>query len=371
MEKVLEKEQKQQQQQEQQMVLLQHQQRQQRQHLQHHLQRIRDVEMASYIEASNKNNSLSSMPPPSRCPLQNQFIPINTTPKQHIDDVVAEHQASLRLLQQQQQHQSMMNSSARQLSRRSSLDYFYAARRLSMGIGIGNDNFMLPTDFDDVSVSLRSAGNGVGPDCSDATDNSSKAKRRPSSFELFHALMGSRDDPKSVVAAAAAASRRLSLSSMSLQHKSLMDCSLQSDGDMTHLLLSEYAETADVGDAVLTSSNISNTKANEDQENDENDEGATHQNNDEEDDDKSTSLKIQFDPSIDLPTLKVKIEQFAYAMDQSSKSQQDIHDWDRKMGLKRSHSKTMRLSMRSRKKLRAVMKKEMITIKEFSSSKSS
>ena len=89
----------------------------------------------------------------------------------------------------------MMNSSARHLSRRSSLDYFYATRRLSMGIGIGNDNFMLPTDFDDISVSLRSTGNGAGAGadcCGGATDNNtSKAKRRPSSFELFNALLGS------------------------------------------------------------------------------------------------------------------------------------------------------------------------------------
>jgi hypothetical protein len=46
------------------------------------------------------------------------------------------------------------------------------------------------------------------------------------------------------------------------------------------------------------------------------------------------------------------------AMEKSQKSQQDIHDWDRKMGLKRSHSKTMRLSTRSRKKLRAMLKKQ-------------
>jgi hypothetical protein len=149
-----------------------------------------------------------------------------------------------------------------------------------------------------------------------------------------------------------------------------MDCSLRSDGDMTHLLLSEYPETAGVGEAV-TCNDISNTTTvSEEQENNENREEGKHHDNDEDDDDRSTSFKIQFDPTIDLPTLKVKIERFASAMDQSSKSQQDIHDWDRKMGLKRSHSKTMRLSMRSRKKLRAVMKKEMITIKEFSSSRS-
>jgi hypothetical protein len=77
----------------------------------------------------------------------------------------------------------------------------------------------------------------------------------------------------------------------------------------------------------------------------------------------SGSPSVELDPNIDLPTLKIKISHFASAMEQSSKSQQAIHDWDRKMGLKRSHSKTMRLSMRSRKKLRTVMKEELQTIK--------
>lgn len=52
------------------------------------------------------------------------------------------------------------------------------------------------------------------------------------------------------------------------------------------------------------------------------------------------------------------MESFSKAMELSQKTQQDIHDWDRKMGLKRSHSKTMRQSSRSRKKLRSTFKKE-------------
>lgn len=60
-----------------------------------------------------------------------------------------------------------------------------------------------------------------------------------------------------------------------------------------------------------------------------------------------------------LPDLESKqvIEAFTVAMTQSHKSQQAIHAWDKKMGLKRSHSKTMRLSMRSRKKLKSMIKK--------------
>ena len=56
--------------------------------------------------------------------------------------------------------------------------------------------------------------------------------------------------------------------------------------------------------------------------------------------------------------LREQLVRFEKAMEQAQLSQQMIHDWDRKMGLKRSHSKTMRLSTRSRKKLRQLMKKE-------------
>ena len=62
----------------------------------------------------------------------------------------------------------------------------------------------------------------------------------------------------------------------------------------------------------------------------------------------------RFDPNVDFATLRGEFESFVIAMEKSMKSQQDIHDWDRRMGLKRSHSKTMRLSMRSRDKLRKV-----------------
>jgi hypothetical protein len=64
----------------------------------------------------------------------------------------------------------------------------------------------------------------------------------------------------------------------------------------------------------------------------------------------------RFDPNVDFATLRGEFESFVIAMEKSMKSQQDIHDWDRRMGLKMSHSKTMRLSMRSRDKLRQVTK---------------
>ncbi len=59
--------------------------------------------------------------------------------------------------------------------------------------------------------------------------------------------------------------------------------------------------------------------------------------------------------NIDSASLRSEFVNFVMAMEKSMKSQQEIHDWDRKMGLKRSHSKTMRLSMRSRNKLRKVV----------------
>ena len=59
-----------------------------------------------------------------------------------------------------------------------------------------------------------------------------------------------------------------------------------------------------------------------------------------------------------VPEMNHVMEAFCGAMSQSHKSQQAIHDWDRKMGLKRSHSKTMRLTMRSRKKLKSMLKKQ-------------
>lgn len=63
----------------------------------------------------------------------------------------------------------------------------------------------------------------------------------------------------------------------------------------------------------------------------------------------------KFDSNIDFVSLRREFKSFIAAMEKSMKSQQDIHDWDRKMGLKRSHSKTMRLSMRSRKRLRKIV----------------
>lgn len=71
--------------------------------------------------------------------------------------------------------------------------------------------------------------------------------------------------------------------------------------------------------------------------------------------DKTSRLSRRQDKRIPAKRSK-QIDVFGSAMWESYKSQQLIHAWDRKMGLKRSHSKTMRHSMRSRKALRQLLK---------------
>ena len=73
-------------------------------------------------------------------------------------------------------------------------------------------------------------------------------------------------------------------------------------------------------------------------------------------------LKFQTYSNLNISEVNLKqtMELFYDAMSMSQKSQHAIHDWDKKMGLKRSHSKTMRLSMRSRKKLKTMIKKGML-----------
>lgn len=51
---------------------------------------------------------------------------------------------------------------------------------------------------------------------------------------------------------------------------------------------------------------------------------------------------------------------FASAMETSQFSQQSIHDWDRKFGLRRAHSKTMRESARSRRKVLELLKGDLL-----------
>ncbi len=73
-----------------------------------------------------------------------------------------------------------------------------------------------------------------------------------------------------------------------------------------------------------------------------------------------TPLRFQIRTNLSNINVKEAMEMFYDSMSMSQKSQLAIHDWDKKMGLKRSHSKTMRLSMRSRKKLKAMIKKDIV-----------
>jgi hypothetical protein len=233
------------------------------------------------------------------------------------------------------------------ITRRSSMDYLNATRRLSMkmGIGVGKDSFVMPSELDDEWTEE-----------SDAEDASTghyelkrKTYRRRSSLGILSTLM--------LCDTQMSTSRRCSL--ISTVSKSFLDSgSMHSNQaeDMTSLALVDSTMSIERGDPNDLKSQV------------------LHQRKSETEfcmtkSDRSVTEKIEqgvphmrLRPSVDLPTLTKMIKMFSEAMTSSTKSQQDIHDWDRKMGLKRSHSKTMRMSMRSRKKLRAVMNKEMATI---------
>jgi hypothetical protein len=234
------------------------------------------------------------------------------------------------------------------ITRRSSVDYLNATRRLSMkmGIGVGKDSFVMSSELDDEWTEE-----------SDAEDASAghyelkrKTYRRRSSLGILSTLMLC--DPQM-----STTSRRGSL--ISTVSKSFLDSgSMHSNQaeDMTSLLLVDSTMSIERGDPNDLKSQVLQQRKSETEF------SMTKS-------DRSVAEKIEqgvphmrLRPCVDLPTLTKMIKMFSEAMTSSTKSQQDIHDWDRKMGLKRSHSKTMRMSMRSRKKLRAVMNKEMATI---------
>ena len=206
-----------------------------------------------------------------------------------------------------------------------------------MGIGVGKDSMILPKEFGGES---SGGSNDDGEDWTNLKQEAKlntqgstgrldmkKAKRRRSSLGGLSAIMAEE--------VTIAGSRRHSLAS----NVSLAD-SMAFMLDDSYMGLERYAIT---GQRPQLNRGI---------------DGPSHQAEEEE-----SLPSMHLDPTIDLPTLKKRMEDFASAMDSTCNSQQKIHDWDRKMGLKRSHSKTMRLSMRSRKKLRTIMKKELTTLK--------
>lgn len=76
------------------------------------------------------------------------------------------------------------------------------------------------------------------------------------------------------------------------------------------------------------------------------------------------SSSVQLNPNIPPETVRKNLHAFVSSMDKTTQSQLDIHAWDKQMGLKRSHSKTMRLTMRSRKRLRAMLKKDINSLSQ-------
>ena len=342
MEKMMQQERKLQQQQQHHFEMFQRQQQQQQQQHQqmlHQQQQQMPQHFSPYSSTLVPPILMTSrryLPPPSQ---QQQAelaftIASNTAPRIDSSEVVKHANDPL----------SLMNQSV-STARRSSLDCLHPTRRLSMGIGggVGKDSFILEggdmddDDSDDWTNLKRTASKSDdSPDS--ANSDTSKAKRRRSSLGLLSALM------EEDVVKAGPGSRRLSLASN--LSKSMLDFSMRGGeppDNMSFTMDDSYLAFMGQGPQPLLpqQSNTSDAKARQN----------------------AATPSLQLDPTIDLPTLKGMVERFAMAMDSTSKSQQDIHDWDRKMGLKRSHSKTMRLSMRSRKKLRAIMKKELTVLK--------
>jgi len=62
---------------------------------------------------------------------------------------------------------------------------------------------------------------------------------------------------------------------------------------------------------------------------------------------------------------EAEMDTFEASMDKSINTQTDIQKWDKKMGLKRSHSATMTKTTRSRKNLKKILDKQRTVLKEF------
>lgn len=191
-------------------------------------------------------------------------------------------------------------------------DNVLLSRRLS--VGIGNDSFILPDaqfDSDQYTNSFFDANNGVGKKRSMDLSDPLNSKKRRTTLSFLDYIFEKNEESKQPIPPKPVKQRI------------------------------EYDDSDDDDYGVIVEDVSSD---------DESDYGRDYA----EDDSR---------PKIDLIEVKEKMVSFDGAMGSSQDSQQAIHDWDRKMGLKRSHSKTMRLSSRSRKQLREIMKQD---IKELS-----
>jgi len=212
------------------------------------------------------------------------------------------------------------NVSIGEVSNRS--EQVLCSRRTS--IGIGSDIYILP-DFEPnkIDSDFMPLGNGEGDQKTrkiDADDNTKRIKRRRSTLVFLQYLFDKQEDrPASMDV---------------VKQAEIMEAEaadVRPNGDYGDSDDDDYGVyTVDVYDDVLNQTEF-----------------------------------IEIDPA---ECVRQQFVLFESSMEKSQGSQQAIHDWDRKMGLKRSHSKTMRLSSRSRKKLRSIVKKQVSHMERHSSS---
>mmetsp|Transcript_21705 Transcript_21705/g.41121 ORF Transcript_21705/g.41121 Transcript_21705/m.41121 type:complete len:292 (-) Transcript_21705:184-1059(-) len=222
--------------------------------------------------------------------------------------------------------------------RRSSLD-FVMSKRLSIGFGCDPFSFsftdakseLVPSSWKDEDMDLFSVDKRSKEDAFGFEVTKRRKKRRMSSLGFLSPMFFEENLEKP--------SRRDSITFGPDENDPLVS---------DDLAVEEPAETK--------------SQSSEESKDTEESEEKDQQEEDEDDDASTGSVSVEpidyAQPRLDPVKFRETMEAFHNSMEMSQNSQQAIHDWDRKMGLKRSHSKTMRLSTRSRKKLRAIMKKE-------------
>jgi hypothetical protein len=232
--------------------------------------------------------------------------------------------------------------------RRSSLDTI-TSKRFSLGFGSDPLSFSFHDAKTDMVFSAhKDLADLVGSKRSCLDDLKSdegvkrRKKRRMSSMGFFSPMFFDDDEFKS--------SRRSSIAFGCDENDPVVEEQEEEQEDVPTEIKEELPEVADETEYAVVKKEVEHDSKSDAEEEDDEDDASTG----------SVSVRpVKLDaPRLDPVKFRTTMEAFHDAMGMSQTSQQDIHDWDRKMGLKRSHSKTMRLSSRSRKKLKAIMKKE-------------
>jgi hypothetical protein len=232
------------------------------------------------------------------------------------------------------------------------------AKRLS--IGFGADTFVLSTSFrgEDRADGAFGFGDEQGDGdlklFKDAPSSTFKSKRAPEGMEEAQFY------------------KKRRLSSIGFYSSSFFDDGLEQSRRGSMSFMSKLASITAVTSKEAQSSRDDDTASNlSENKRDEDETIGDHHNDNDDDDDDASIASVPVEPielemaDVNPAKFKTVCLAFTTSMEKSAKSQQDIHDWDRKMGLKRSHSKTMRQSSRSRKKLRAILKKEMMAMSKM------